>query len=205
MPAKYSLKEVEEVVDKNRRKQEYFLSGKRKEGIEKLFQARGKTVRTKNSFVHKALIEIGLQTLTIKSVTEGKSANGFPKVTIQFYKSPTDGWFNNSDIQYATIDCTHLLMERSEGDFKSLWFRPFTKQFTRADFKKIIKGKQIKCIVAHREERFMRGGQQMIYKQGRNMGKPIVLVKPEIIKVFHIDTPDEDIEVPYFKLYIPIK
>lgn len=205
MPVGYSLREISEIVKKNRKKQTEFLSGRRKEGLDKLFFLRGKTVRTGKSFVHKLLIEIGLQTLKIKSVQEGKTANGFPKVTISFYKSPTEGWYNNSDLQYATIDCTHLLMESNTGDFKSSWFKPFTREFTREDFKKIIPGKEIKCIVLHREEAFMRGGQQMIYKQGRNMGKPIVLIKPEIIKVFHIDTPDEDIELNYFTLYKPLK
>lgn len=205
MPVGYSLEEFEEVISKNRQKQTEFLSGRRKVGLMKLFEPRGKTVRTGKSFSHKLLIEIGLNVLRIKSVEEGRTANGFPKVTISFYKSPTDSWYNNSDLPYDTIDCTHLLMEKKTGNFAESWFKPFTRDFTREDFKKIKVGKDVKCIVCHREEAFKQGGQQLYYKQGRNFGKPIILIKPEIVKVFHIDTLDEDIEINYFSLYKPIK
>lgn len=204
MPARYSLSDIKDVVKKNREKQTEFLSDERLLELQDLFCPKGKTVRTGKGYTHKLFVEIGLQTLSV-SVKKGKTKNGYPKITVSFHKNPVPSWWNNSDLSYDTIDCTHLIMNETTGNFSKQWFKPFSKNFTEKDFNKIPKGAKIKCIVSHVEERFIQNGQQMYYKQGRNFAKPIILTKPEITEVFHIDTPNEDIEIDYFKLHKKVK
>jgi len=188
-----------------------FLSGARLLGLNKIFCPKGHTVKS----TKKLYVEIGLHTLRLKEVKEGRTKNGFKKMTVSFYKSPNkydiDGkefhqsLGNNSDVTYDTIDCTHMLMAKSTGDFKSEWFRPFTRGFTKEDFRRLPVGKELKAVVAHKEEAFILNGKQVLYERGVRGGCPIILIKPEIVSVHHVDTLDKDIEVNYFKLYIPLK
>jgi hypothetical protein len=204
MPVRYTSGEFEKVVAKNRHLQHQFLSGNRLAALQKLFSPKGKAVRTEKNYTYKLLIEIGLQTLKVK-VNKGKTKHGYDKITVSFHKSNTESWFNNSDLRYDPICCNHLLTYKKDGNFNNLWYKSFTNSLNEEDFKKIPKGVEVKCVVAHREEKFEQYGQQMYYKQGRNIGKPIVLLKPEIEKVYHIDTPDSEIEIDYFKLYKRVK
>lgn len=185
-----------------------FLSGERLEGLQKIMSPKG---RNKNK---KFYINTGLHTLKLK-VKEGKTKYGAAKVTVSFYKPPekyetekgkfTNSYTNNTNMAYEDIPCTHMLVSKRQGDFKSLWFRPFTKNFTREDFKRLPNGKWLKCVVAHVEEAFIVNGEKMLYLQGKKFGEKIVMIKPEVVAVYHIDTPDSKIEVNYLKLYKPLK
>jgi len=59
--------------------------------------------------------------------------------------------------------------------------------------------------VKHKEELWKQKGQVIKYAQGHKMGEPIVLLKPEVVAVYPIDTPDEEIKLNYFKLYEPFQ
>lgn len=185
-----------------------FLSGERLLGLQKIMSPKG---RNKNK---KFYIPIGLHTLKLK-VKEGKTKYGGAKVTVSFYKPPekyetekgefTDSYTNNTNMAYEDIDCTHMLIAKRTGDFSKQWYRPFSKAFTKEGFKKLPNGKWLKCVVLHKEEAFKVGGVQMLYERGKKFGEPIVLIKPEVVKVYHIDTPDSEIEFDYKKLYKPLK
>ena len=188
-----------------------FLSGERFVGLQKLMCPKGHSVNK----AKKLYIEIGLQKLQLKEAKEGKTKNGYPKVTVSFYKPPekhtiddkefTSSLGNNTDTAYSTIDCTHVLKNKSTGDFKSMWFRPFTNCFTREDFKRLPKGAELKCIVIHQEEYFIVNGKRLLHERGSKFGEEIIMIKPEVVTVYHIDTPDEDIKINYLKLYKPLK
>jgi hypothetical protein len=193
----------------------YFLSGDRQQILDAMFQPKSKVVRTNTSFIRKLVIEIGIQELKIRKIVEGKTAKGYPKIIVSWHKHPgkymIDGEeFNNSsasnkDNIYDTIDCLHLVQDKDRASFAKYWFRPFTNSFSRETLLRIPKGRKFKCIVAHVEEAFKERDKQMYYKQGNRIGQPIVLLKPEIVKVYPLETPNKDIKIDYFKLYKPIK
>ena len=182
-----------------------FITGKRRAGLLKLFRDKGIYVKTGKGKAQKLLIGIGLHTLSLSKVSYGKTKNGYAKCTVSFHKSPKESWFNNSDLSYCTIDGTHLLTNRGGGDFSKSWYLPFTNQFSKEDFETLRQGTKYKCIVQHRERQWTNNGIPMRYQQGSHMGELIIRVEPEVVAVYDIETPDEDIDIPYFKLYKPVK
>lgn len=198
---------------RNRLIQNEFLSGERLDGLYRLMGTKWHCVRTAKSYTTKSLIEIGLNTLKVKDIVFGKTANGYDKATVVLYKSPkTEACLtkNGEDINYTvetydTISCTHVLQQRTTGDFSKEWFKPFSKGFRKEDFEQLKKNTLYKCVVLQKEELFVMNGKQMVYEQGNKMGKPIVLIRPQVIEVYDIDTPDENIKFDYKKLYQPIK
>ena len=174
-----------------------FLSGDRSELLQKMFAPKTHKVGS----VKKLYVEIGLQVLKIKDIKEGRTKGGYKKMTVSFYKKPNK---EKSNLSYDTINTTHMMMNETTGRFSDEWFRPFTRCFTKADFKRLPKGKELKAVVAHKEEMFILKGEQVLREKGMRAGEPIILTKPEIVAVYHIDTPDEDIKFKYSSLYIPI-
>lgn len=211
MPVGYSLEEFDEVTSKNKDKQTEFLSGRRKEGIDKLFQLRGKK---KGLF-----IPIGLNMLKLTDIKKTTTKQGTLMYVLEFKKEEARevindkvyeyGWvssFNNSTYPYLPIRCYHIINNNKSVDFKHSFYKTFTNNIAEKDLLKLKKGLLFKGVIKYVEEYWELGnGKRQKHDRGNNFGKDIVLVKPEIESIYHINTPDEEIELNYFKLYVPIK
>lgn len=191
----YSLSEAQEIVRRNRDSQDKFLSGKRKEGLDRLFGGRGAGGKLK--------IEIGLQTLKLTKKEARKTKTGGDMIVLSFYKPPIDSSFKKTKDSYDLISCYHILGGYGTGDIEEDWFKSFTTCFTAKDFDHIKKGDSYLCLVKHTEEYFIKDGEYVTYEKGINYQKPIIVIKPSIVKVYPIGT--ENIEVNYFKLFEPLK
>lgn len=179
-----------------------FLSGKRLWGINKLMRTKFKRVTSGKSYTYKALPEIGLNELTLKSVVKGKTKRGQDKMTITFTKSPIESWFRNGKESYLPITCIHTLSDKDGEDFDNLWFRPITfSKISENQLKTLKCGDKYKCVVLHKEDPWIENGKPMKYKQGGKIGQDIVQLKPEIIKIYNINTPDSKIPINYLRLY----
>lgn len=185
--------EIEEIIKRNREKQNEFLSGERKQYLEELFRKRGSGGKLK--------IEIGIQELKIIKKTKRKTSTGVDILDISFYKPPSSSSFRNTKDSYSTIDCYHTLNGYG-GDFENEWFKHSTKCFSEEDFAHINKGDVFLCLVKHVEKLFEKYGKIVTYEKGNRFGQDIVIVEPQIIKVYPIGT--EDIKIDYFKLYEPL-
>ncbi|MGD9581012.1 MAG: hypothetical protein AB7V50_06540 [Vampirovibrionia bacterium] len=162
-------------------------------------------VDTGKTYAYKILPEIGLNEMILKEIKFGKTKSGFQKCTLTWTKSPIDSWFRQGKESYVPIECTHLLFGKNPSNFENIWFTPFSNEGTKEQFEGLIRNTRYKCIVLHREEQFTRNGIPLRYTSGRVMGQLMIRIKPEIVAVYAIDTPDEEIKFSYFKLYVPVK
>lgn len=200
MPVLYRVEEYLALTRSNRSKQNEFLSGDRIIGLHKLFSPKERYVNN----AAKMKIEIGLQELKISAVERKKTRYGQDMLVVSFWKAPI-ALPNGSKKGYDTIDCYHILQKEDSGDFNNNWFRPFTTNFTYSTFSEVKKNQKYLCLVLHREKLFEQNGEAVKYERGDNIGQDIVLVEPEIIKVYPQGTNKEDIKVNYFSLYKPLK
>src|SRR6056297_484075 len=182
-----------------------FITGKRMDGLTRLFRPKGKAVRSTSGYVFKLLIEIGIQELKLKTVKKKVSKNNNSMMFVEFHKSPIPSWYRLTEERYDTIKCFHLLNKKGSDRFSKLWYRPFSNELSYEQFKDIKQASKYKWVVKHKEELWKQKGQVIKYAQGHKMGEPIVLLKPEVVAVYPIDTPDEEIKLNYFKLYEPFK
>jgi len=182
-----------------------FITGKRMDGLTKLFRPKGKAARSPSGYTFKLLIEIGIQELKLKTVKKTVSKNGNNMMLVEFHKSPTPSWYRITEERYDTIKCFHLLNKKGSDRFHELWYRPFSNELSYEQFKNIKQASMYKCVIKHKEELWKQKGQVMTYAQGHKMGEPIVLLKPEVVAVYPIGTPDKEIKINYFRLYEPFK
>lgn len=181
---------------KNRAKQSEFLSSERKEGLERLFGAKGSDNKLK--------IEIGLQELKLTGKDKKKARNGKEMMVLKFWKAPVESNFRNTKNSYDTIDCYHMLQEQCYGEFDDNWFKSFTTCLDEKSFDKVKKNDKYLCLIQHVERLFVKDGEVMKYEQGDKIGEDIVIIEPQIINVYPIETNIETIKINYFSLYKPL-
>jgi hypothetical protein len=196
MPLLYGAREYEQLTRKNRAKQRTFLSGDRVLGLIKLFGP-------KERGSDKMKIEIGVQELTIRAIERKKTRYGQDMLVLSFWKPPMV-LPNGSKKGYDMIDVYHILQEQG-GDFENNWFRPFTTSLSYDQFAEVKKNNKYLCLVLHREKLFEQNGEVVKYERGDKAGQDIVIIEPEIVKVYPPGLNKEDIKVNYFSLYKPLK
>jgi len=72
-------------------------------------------------------------------------------------------------------------------------------------FAGIKKNNKYLCLILHREKLFEQNGEVVKYERGDKAGQDIVIIEPEIVKVYPQGLNKEDIKVNYFSLYKPLK
>lgn len=211
-----------EIAQKNALKQTEFLSGKRKAGLERIFSIRG----TKKGVYP----PIGLNVLILDKIVKKKTRNRMPMYVLSFKKhgermiindkSMPLGWsshFNNVQYPYLPIVCYHIIQTNISVDFAHRFYEKFTTNLAEKDLLKLKEGLLFKGVVRYVEEPWtLDDGSIKLYgatlanrfsstNRVDMSGEPMIFPKPEIAKLYHIDTPDEDIEINYFRLYKPYK
>ena len=187
--------EAREKARKNIGKQNEFLSGERKAGLNRLFGGKGAGGKLK--------IEIGLQELKIAQKAKKKTRTGGDMIVLSFYKHPKESSMRKTKESYSPINCYHMLRDTGSGEFDKIWFQSFTTGLTEGDFKDINKGDTFLCVVKHVEKLFEKDGEIVTYSKGFRFGKPIIIVEPHIVAIYPLGT--ENIEIQYFTLYEPLK
>lgn len=222
MPVRYGLHQYSKITEKNSLKQTEFLSGKRKALLDKMFFTKG---------TRKGVYPpIGLNILKLDSIVKKKTRNGIPMYVLAFKKegerivfgdkSFPFGWysfFNNTIYPYLPLMCYHIIRVEKSVDFAHRFYEKFTDNLAEKDLLKLTKGLLFKGIVRHIEEPWiLSDGSIKTYdhtlisgfstkRKEDRIGEPMIFPKPEIAKLYHIDTPDSEIEIKYSGLFKPYK
>ena len=170
-----------------------FLTGDRLDIIYRMFY--GKRSRGKLK------IGIGLQELKLTVKEKRVARNRSEMMALEFWKAPAFIPGLKNKVSYHTISCRHMLQPQRLSSFKDNWYRPFTNCLDEKSFTAINKGEIYLCLVKQVEEKFIKQGEIIRYRRGSKIGDEIILVKPEIVKVYPPDIERDTIKINYFELY----